>query len=1859
MKKNLLYIVLLMSLISFGGCGKKGEEKKEVKRKQNKSNIEKIKKATAKSVKEASKSEIEDFKKNIKKEILNKKEILKLTSGKITENTEIAIEFKNNQVEKKFVGKEIKNSDILNFSPELKGDLVWENKKILKFIPKEKLEEGIEYNMILDLVKLFHNEERIFPKTAYTEFEIPKQQVLGFRTSFEQVSKNSNKRVFLQAELKLLKKMSIEDVKKSISISGDKNYKFDISSMDKESFHIKTEEIKRGKNDEEIKIIISKEVLNMKKNYSEKLNLTSSDSLSIIRVEEVMEEHGSGIRLLFSDELKEELDYYGYISVKPYENIDIEVKGKEIFIRGDFQNGLNYNVKLLKGIKSKLGLVLNENKDLNIKINISNIYPKLEFVNSGVYMPSVKNGKIAIRTMNLNRVSLKVKKINKDSYLDFFYNKGVNVKNDWSNKLSYGRYGFKNYGEVVFKDILDLPNEEDKWVVSELDMSKLIGLDKSGVYVLEVKFDQDDAMYFPSWSYWKINDYMYDNSFKIKHIILSDIGLSVKEDKDSIYVFANSILTGEPLSNIMLKYRSNSKIFNAKLSDTNGFAKFDLNKKRSNYYVEAIKGEEYSIISLSESSLESSLFDIGGLDNKGLKVFIYEDRGVYRPGDRINLSTIIRDKNGTFPENHPISLKVYNPRGKTFYEESKSKAVDGFYSFSFTTNESSLTGDWLVVVKVGDKEFEKIIKVEEIVPYKIKVEFENDRKEYSYEELEEPEELSVKIKSKYLFGTPAKKLMSESKFYLECFEKKFKTYSDFTFDNPIYEFESLESNEYIETLDESGEVEINWNLPDYSKIPSDARIKLVSKVIEKSGRPVPNELIIPMEPYKEYIGIRKFKNNQLPTGENAKFEVVLLDKDGKAIQNRKLKYKIYFLNRYWWWEYSSNSEFKKHFKSNNRTELISEGIVKTGVQPATIEYQLAEYGEMFIEIEDADADEDLRSHVAGYFFRSYWWGNGAQGKSADILEISTDKKSYKKGETAKIYAKTPNKGKALITIEKSGEIIYKKWKTLSSEKTIFEVPIKDEYSPNIYANIVVFQPYAEKENDLPVRLYGIIPINVEKANSRLTYEIKKIESIRPESNFRIEISTKEKKASQLTVAIVDEGILNITKFKTPNPWKHFFAKERLMTKSFDIFGDIIGLNTDYIYKIFTVGGGEVEADGKKESSPKKKKRFKPVALFKGPVLTDNEGNASLEFKMSDYVGAVRVMVVGAVGESYGSVEKSVPVKTELMVVPNLPRVIKTGDKITVPVTVFAMEDSIGNVDVTLKIEGDIEAIGKKIQKVSFDKKDSKDVEFELKAGESLGFTKIIVEAKSDKYFSKKEVDLEVKTHNAYTYINKVKVVNKGEKVSFKIPEEGIKNSANLKLSLSSRKPVNMNKRLKYLIRYPYGCIEQTTSSVFPQLYLADIFELSNEEKAKIDKNINAGIERLKKFQNYNGSMSYWPNSDGTSSWGTNYAGHFLIEAKKKGYYVPEAMFNKLMEYQRYQSRYSDGTYMERVYRVYMLAINGDYQNSAMNYLKESAMKHLKVTEKLLLATSYQMSGYEETADKIVKGISDITFETYTTRNLTYGSELRDRAMILEAYTKLKKYDLGLIQYNIIADALSGESWYSTQTTAYSLLAIGKYLKATEKENKKIKGKIKLPGEKDININSDATLCEFEIDNNFGKTIEFKNKSDIPLFIEMNWEGIPVKNEIKSENSKFYLELMWFDEAGNSIDVKNLKQGDTIWGVIKVSKERGEAINECALVQQLPSGWEIENTRLLGSSRPSWMKDIDGAFDREEFIDIRDDRMMWFFDISRYRSNYIFTVKINVVTVGEFFLPPTTVEAMYDNSWKSTVAGKDVKVIKRK
>lgn len=1792
------------------------------------------------------------------------------------------------------MGKEI-TSDIITISPHVQGKLTTANKHTLLFTPDEHLEPSTEYSVTVKLNDIYKNIPKDF--SSYTfQFKTITPNFNIVTNNLQSYSKNWQ---YLEAGLRSADVISIKDAKKIVeAFQEDKKLSivFNEAHEYAKVFEFKIDSIHRKINDSEVLVKWHGKAIKADNKGENNVFIPGINNFTIINVDVIQapEQH---LSINFSDPLKKQQNFDGLVTLQSVKNPKYVVDGNVLKVYPESKLVGNIQVDVFQGISNTDGYKLK--KPFSEIIAFEELKPQVRLISNGTILPNSQELKFNFEAVNLKAVDVRIIKIFQNNVLQFLQDSELNGRDS---------YAIRQVGRRIAKQTIQLQTaagNTGKWKAYSIDLSKFFNADAGAIYRVELSYNKSYSLYncdantttsstegdeyetyyedeyyegnqtestpeeeeLREEAYWDNLTYHYKNynynwreennpchdayynGSKIvsQNLLASNLGVIAKQGSNNSYYFAvTNILTTDPEANATVKlYNFQQQEIASALTDNDGLTLIDLNKNAA--FAIVSKGKNTTYIKLADgNSLSLSKFDVSGNKlQRGLKGYIYGERGVWRPGDTLHLTFMLNDFTNPLPKGHPVKMEITDPNGKLVYKNVTSNNLNNFYKFTVITSSEDKTGNYNAKVSVGGASFYKGLKIETVKPnrLKIKVDFENDI-------LTSKEPLKGTLNVKWLHGAPGKNLKAEIKAKFSSSHTAFKNYKEYVFNDPTRQFNTEESTIFEGSVDAEGLAKIDKKLEIGKNAPGMLNVQFLVRAFENGGDFSMDAFTKQYAPYESFVGLRAPKGNAYGsffTDENQTFEVVVVDANGKPIKRNNLEVKVYKVEWRWWWN-SSYDNLSSYVSSSYHKPFLNSKINTDANGKAQLNIKIPDNqrGRYLIRVVDP-----ISGHATGqtaYFYKN-WYAPAGDKEAAKMLVFSADKEHYNVGETAKIKFKSGSEGRALVSVENGTEVLNYKWAKTKQSETTVEIPITSEMAPNVFINISLLQPHAITTNDLPIRLYGIIPIMVEDPSTKLEPQLKMPHVLQPEQEFQVSVSEKNKKAMTYTLAVVEEGLLDLTRFKTPNAWDEFYTREALGVKTWDIFDDVIGAYSGSIDQVFAIGGDGSAAAGKN----KKANRFKPVVTYLGPFSLKAGESKTHKIKLPNYIGAVRTMVVAGnhTTKAYGSTDKSVEVKKPLMVLATLPRKLSPGEKVTLPVTVFAMESKVKNVNISLKLSNGISIVGERTKTLSFPRPDEQITYFELDVSKAKGVSTIEVIATGNGEKSTYKVELDVMNPNPITSIPIDETLESNASKTLGFSTFGITGTNTATVEFSTLPPMDFSRRLQYLIQYPHGCVEQTTSSVFPQLFLGDIFDLTYAKKQQIESNIKNGIIQLGHFQQSNGGLSYWAGERTADDWGTSYAGHFMIEAEKKGYVLPLMFKNNWLKYQKQAARDWRPSYrtynsdLAQAYRLYTLALAGHADLAAMNRLRE--FSEISNEAKWRLAAAYALAGQKEASNSISK-TANINFLPPKYNYYTYGSVDRNRAMALETMVLTKNSKTReLAQY--IAKDLSSNRWMSTQTTAYSLLAMSKMVAANGGKALHISYSI---NGKTETINSKSAIAQRELKVLDGSnSMSIKNNKDNLIYVRiLNSGKLPLGEEI-AEQRGLSISLVYKDLKGNKMEISKLQQGQDFVATVSISNMKNESVQNVALTEIFPSGWDIVNTRFTEFG--------DATTSQARYTDIKDDRVNFYFDLpekGKY-STKTFNVMLNASYLGTYYLPGIQAEAMYDNEYLVRTKGQWITVEK--
>ncbi len=627
------------------------------------------------------------------------------------------------------------------------------------------------------------------------------------------------------------------------------------------------------------------------------------------------------------------------------------------------------------------------------------------------------------------------------------------------------------------------------------------------------------------------------------------------------------------------------------------------------------------------------------------------------------------------------------------------------------------------------------------------------------------------------------------------------------------------------------------------------------------------------------------------------------------------------------------------------------------------------------------------------------------------------------------------------------------------------------------------------------------------------------------------------------------------------------------------------------------------------------------------------------------------MVIAAGDDgNYGEADKVVPVRKPLMVLATVPRVLGPQEQLTVPVSVFSMKESQRQATVDIKVSGPLTVVGASRKTVNFNGMGEQLIAFEAAVGESTGWATIEITATSGQESAKQTIQVPVRSPNPVSTLRQSATLQAGESMNLSLSPVGMKGTNSGQLELTALPPMNLSGRLHYLIGYPHGCVEQTTSKAFPQLFVQDLVRLQPEQAQKLEANVKTAIAKLNSFQQANGGLSYWPGLNTVDDWSSVYAGHFMLEAKARGYELPYGFLDKWVGYMQNtanqwvhtgNSNYSYSSEMIQAYRLYVLALAGKASLAAMNRLK--AQPGLSVRAKWRLAGAYSLAGQQSVALQLVRGL-EVNFPEERSYH-TYGSAMRDKAMVLEVMIALGLQELAQPLVKELSQSMASNKVYSTQTTAYSLLALSRY--GASKAGQVAATWATGGDRRQVREDKPIYLTDLTEAQLASGTLQVTNNQQVPLYVILQRTGQPLPGNEVSFSNKVEVRIVYRNREGQPLDVRSLPQGQSFTAEITVTNTTQQKVYNMALAYGVPSGWEITTGRLDEQSYGS-------AATTPTYSDTRDDKVLNYFNLDA-GGKAVFRVGLLAAYAGRYYLPATLVEAMYDMDIAAQEAGQWVNV----
>ena len=1814
------------------------------------------------------------------------------TGGVISQNSTIRIELTHEQPMVD-LNNELKENPF-SFSPSLKGKAYWVSNNTIEFVPEEgTLKPGSLYECTFQLGKFVEVDKKL--KEFNFSFRV---QERNFTLSIEPlpITDAQPDEINIKGEICFSDIVKKEEVEKILTVKdgNNKSYPVEIIPTDNLTrYQFCINQVPRDTEDYQLTITANGSPARIDQTQSEEVLIPAKDSFRFLSATRI-DEPENGIEVVFSTPLSDTQDLKGLIEIPELSSSVFQIKENRVFIYFEANQLSKLTLNIHEGVKSSQGKTLGTSH--SISFSEINLKPQVEMLTTAAILPDSKSLIIPFRAVNLYAVDLSVIRIFENNVLMFMQTNSLASANE-----------LRRSGRLVYKKTLWLGKDTSKdihnWENYSIDLAGLIRQEPGAIYRVILSFRQEysaypcggvdnqdikfadnntpdglmkvsgsalseadeavwdtpEAYYYYNggtmdWSVyrWKERDnpchpsyYMNSDRAAACNIFASNLGMIVKRNSlNKLWIAVSNILDTNPVG------KAQVTVYNFQLQpigkgETNGEGFVEISSKGTPFIVVAEAEKQKAYVRVVDGEEQSvSRFDVGGKEiQKGLKGFIYGERGVWRPGDTLHISFILEDREKRIPDKHPVALEIYNPKGQFYTKMISTQGMNGFYTFDVPTQAGDPTGLWNAYIKVGGTTFHKGLRIETIKPNRLKINLTLPKILQSTDK-----NVTVPLTSAWLTGATASKLKAKVEMSLSKVNTQFKNYGQYIFNDPATDFTTIKTDVFDGILNAEGKAGVTLKVPAATNAPGMLNVTFTTRVFEPGGDASIYTQSIPFSPFVSYVGINlnQPKGKYIETDKDHVFDVVTVNSQGQPVNRSNLEYKIYRISWSWWWE-NSDESFGTYINNSSITPVAS-GKLQTSGGKTTFKFRVdyPSWGRYLVYVKDKDSGHATGGTIYVDWPESRGRSNKTDPSGIKMLTFSLDKDSYEIGETATAIIPAAAGGRALVSRENGSSVLHREWIEVTNEgDTKYTFEITPEMAPNVYLHISLLQPHAQTINDLPIRMYGIAPVFVTNRQTVLQPQIQMPEVLRPETDFNVTVSEKSGKPMTYTLAIVDDGLLDLTNFKTPDPWNEFYSREALGIRTWDMYDNVLGASAGAYSSLFSVGG-----DATLKPADAKANRFKPVVKFIGPFYLEKGRQQTHTLKLPMYVGSVRAMVVAGQDGAYGNAEKTAFVRTPLMLLSTLPRVLSIQEEITVPVNVFAMEKQVKNVTVSLQASGGgVQIEGSHQQSLTFNRPGDQLVFFTLKTGNKTGKATIKLTASGSGQQTKETIEIEVRNPNPIVTLRSSEWIETGQNKELSYQLGSLSANNQIKLEVSRIPSVDISRRFDFLYNYQHHCTEQLTSKALPLLFIAQFKTIDTREAEKIKANVQEAIRQIYARQLPNGGFVYWPGNAVADEWISSYTGMFLTLAQEKGYAVHANVLNKWKRFQRaaaqnwrmpqeannWQQWQSE---LQQAFRLYTLALAGAPEYGAMNRMKEQP--GLSIQAKWRLAAAYALTGKMKPAEELVYN-AETTVIPYSSMNQIYGSSDRDEAMILETLLLMNRERDALQQAKVVSKNLSQENWFSTQSTAFALMAMGRLAE-------KLSGSLDFTwtwnGKQQPAVKSAKAVFEKEISTSpKSGTVAVKNQGKGALSVDLITRTQLLNDTLPAISDNLRMDIRYASMDGKPMSVNDIRQGTDFTAIASISNTSGTTdYTNLALTHIIPSGWEVYNERMtVPEAEPQETTDSSGNVSGQyTYQDIRDDRVLTYFNLRRGETK-IFTIRLQATYAGNFILPAVQCEAMYD------------------
>ncbi|CAK0748137.1 alpha-2-macroglobulin [Gammaproteobacteria bacterium] len=1538
--------------------------------------------------------------------------------------------------------------------------------------------------------------------------------------------------------------------------------------------------------------------------------------LTLKSVEVLSDEALPKVCLHFSDPLnqRKEIRFADFIRLQPVVQNAPEVRDETLCLTG-LDHGTTYRVTVRQGLPGENGLTVKKDEIQSFRVPDRN--PLVAFRGTGFILPRVGSEGVPVTTVNLDRVTVKVYRIN-DRNLVGAIRDGDNERR-FTEQLSEYRAEeiADNHGELVWEGEMAVKNERNHEITTALSFHEVVADPNPGLYVVTAE-PLDVSKDF----------HAYEKA--TQWLLVSDIGLSVFRGADGITAFARAFSTAKPLAGveIALVARNNAELARA-TSDALGRARFPVGLTRGTggkapIAVMAYQGADFAMLDLTSAAFDLSDRGVGGRAAPGpMDAYLYTDRGVYRQGETVHLSVLLRDAKTVAVDNFPLTVKVLRPSGTEYYSGVLPVGPAGGFFLPLTLSKTAPLGAWQVQVfsdpkgqPVGQVGFQ----VDDFVPERLSLELTP-----ATPWLESGKPFDLLVKGRFLYGPPAAGLNGTAELSLQVDPQPYPQYKGYRFglaqETVTQKLEQLE----FPITDAEGGSRVAAKLPPLPDTTQPLRAEFRVTLSEPGGRPARQSLTVPVRTQSYAIGIRpRFEGGAIPEGQDANFEIIAVAPDGAPLAKPDLAWELVEERTTYQWYFK---EGRYNYQGVTRAIPRRSGKLTLSSldKPATVALNGLEFGRYRLEV------VDKATRVASSLrFSSGWQMNDAASDTPDKLEITADKPAYAMGETARVRLTPPFAGEVLLTVATDRLFDARVLSVPNSGATV-EIPIDPAWGPGAYVTATVFRPPVKGRERQPVRAIGLTWLTIDPASRTLAVALTAPEVTRPRQALTVDLkvmpATGTAEEAWITLAAVDEGILQLTDFVSPDPGRHLFGKRMLGLDIRDDYGRLI----DVLDGPF----GALRQGGDASGAGLPVVPFTVVSLFHGPVKISATGSARVTLDIPDFNGQLRLMAVAWGQARVGSASARLIVRDPLVASATLPRFLAPGDDSRVTVSLHNVEAPAGRYTARLRGSNAVAS-------------ENSELNFELTTGERRD---AVVPIKGlGVGIGKIELSVMGPEGLAIEHSHKI-TVRPARPVETQFLSQPMPSGDTLRLSaaqlagyvpgtgriaatFSSGPPFDVAGIAQALDRYPHGCLEQTISRALPLLVVRDVetaLGVKRKPDATLEGRIQQAITRVLDKQRYDGSFATWGSSGETHPWLTAYAVEFLTRARGKGHPVPEKPLQDALGWLRNHAvdgGREPGELTSRAYALHALALAGELSGGPARYFHDTYLDKLPTPlSKGQLGAALARLGDRERAQNAFAAATANLARDYW--QMDYGSTTRDAAALAALMSEV---DLLGDQLRKLLDRLPAASVTAnatnTQEQAWLMLAANELMHGNAPLELTWSGGTRLKGDP-VTLTPTPKQLAAE-----GVSITNVGKSN--AWQALSLAGVPMEPRPAAREG-LRIKRNFLDRQGQPINLDHVRQND-VFVVLLEGEASTKLDHQIVITHPLPAGWEIEKIGIAGGEGSDfpWLTDLTTT----ATVEGRDDRYVAAVDLSPSAQAFKLAYLVRAVTIGNYELPGAQVEDMY-------------------